>query len=140
MFAAGKHHRQVRVQANDDPDWRLLVGELRLYFGHLRARFRGWRYMSHFSTLAALGLAVRVHARTRHSKSERCEFRDLRHVIRGAKDIEHRGRGNFESSRASREGEDGAEVVFVLRGLACFGGVMARVVRPRCDFVYENLT
>jgi hypothetical protein len=42
--------------------------------------------------------------------------------------------------RANGEREDGAEVVFVLRGLARLGGVMARVVRSRCDLVYENLT
>ena len=80
----------------------------------LRVRFRGWRYMSHFATLAALRLAVQVYARTRHNKSKLFKFRDLRHVIRGGKEIEHRGGGNFESSRANGEREDGAEVVFVL--------------------------
>ena len=41
----------------------------------LRVRFRGWRYMSHFATLAALRLAVRVYARTQHNKSRLFKFR-----------------------------------------------------------------
>ena len=91
--------------------------------------------MSHFATLAVLRLAVQVHARTWHCESVLCEFRDFGHGIRGTKDVEHRGGGNFESGQADGEGEDGAEVIFILRGLACFDGVMARVVRPGCDLV-----
>ena len=80
----------------------------------LHEQFHGWHYVSHLATLVALRLAVRVYARTRHNKSGLFEFRDLRNVIRGAKDIEHRGGGNFESGRADGEGEYSAEVVFVL--------------------------
>ena len=91
--------------------------------------------MSHFATLAALRFALRVYARTRHNKSEFREFRDLGHIIRGAKDVEHRGGGNLESGRTDGEGEDGAGGGFrtamsrMLRwcnGLSCEAEVRSR--------------
>ena len=65
----------------------------------------------------------------RDSESGLCELRDPVHVIRGANYIDHRGGGNFESSRTNGEGEGGTELVFVLRGLAHFGGVVAQALR-----------
>ena len=56
-----------------------------------------------------------------------------------ADEVEHYCGRDFEGGGAEREGEDGAEVVFVLGGFAGFDCVVAGVVRARCDFVDVDL-
>jgi hypothetical protein len=95
--------------------------------------------VSHLATFATLCLAVEVHARTGHAEREICKVEELGHVVRRAEKVEHGGGGYVERGRADGEGEDGAEMIFVLGGLARFDGVMARVVRSRRDLVHEDL-
>ena len=91
--------------------------------------------MPHLAPFATLGFAVEVHARAGDGERGLGEGGDLGEGGGRAEDVEHARGGDLERSGAEWEGEDGAEVVLVLGGLASFNCVVAGVVWPRCNLI-----
>ena len=76
--------------------------------------------VTHLAAFAAFGITVQVDTGTRYCKRKLGERRYLGYIGRCAENVGHAGGGHLQSSGAQWEGENGAQVVLVLRCLACF--------------------
>lgn len=100
--------------------------------------------MAHFSSGAPGAFAVEVDGCAGYGEGGACEVEVRPGVfwVGGAENVDHDGGGGGGGEggggRGEREVEDGAEVDLELGGRTGVDGVVARVVRPRCEFVDEE--